>query len=772
MRSKRIHIILFLFVATFLSSCNINHYIPEGKYLVKKNTIVIEEKDTEISKSGLSSYIVQKPYKTFFQTNIPFWIYYKSQNKPASKFWAWMNKSFGKTPVYYEEKETERSAFQMTRYLDKVGYFHSKVRFSMEPRNKKALITYTVTPTQPYRVNRMDYVINDSLMENYIMRDKEKFPIKEKDIYNEFSLNDQREMITERLKNSGYYFFNRSNISYEVDSNFMDHTLAVTMKISKNESSHKRYYINKISIFPNYSLFKMREQPSDSAMLTVTMGNKRRFPNTMHFYYYDKPNVKPQTLNRSIHIVQGLPYNLRNVTNTYKSLGNFRLFNNVNITFDTVPNTNDSINLLDCKITMQQNDIHSFTLQGEGTKSDSDLGIRGSFSYTNKNLFKGAETFQISLRGGLEAQKIYEFSDSTSNERTFNTREFGVTASLLFPKFLSIIPMRNFARDYQPTTTVSLGFNSQIKYYYSRYITSLSFGYDWKSSNRLKHTFLPVYFNSVKISNINPHFQELLDQETNQRKKDQYTNHLIFGARYSLTINTQSLNKSTSFFYLRADLESSGNLLSLFNNTKLITENNGSHEIFGIRYAQYIRSSFDIRQHISLGNNSWLVLRQFIGLGLPYGNSEDMPFERSFYAGGANSLRGWSYHSVGPGGFNPTLSEIEKIGDMQLELNAEYRFPIYNFINGAVFVDAGNVWTYNPSAATPNSEFRFNSFYKQIALDAGVGVRLDLSFLILRIDLAYAMRNPYVGSTGSYWRFGDENPFKNFKFQLGLGYPF
>lgn len=772
MRCKQFHIILLFLTTVFLSSCNISRHIPEGKYLVKKNTIIIEEKDTEISKSGLSSYIVQKPYKNLFQTNIPFWIYYQYEKAPTSKFWEWMNKSFGKTPVYYEDLAAERSAYQMTRYLDKVGYFHSKVRFTMKPVGKKAHITYIITPTQPYRVNKMEYVINDTLMERYIMRDKEKFPLKESDIYNEFSLNDQREMITERLKNSGYYYFNRSNIYYEVDSNFMDHSLAVTMKISKNELSHKRYFINKISVYPNYSLFKMREQPTDSVTLTVMTGNRRRVPNTIDFYYYDKTNAKPQALTRSIQVVQGLPYNLRSVTNTYQALGNFKLFNNINITFDTVPNTTDSLPLLDCKITMQQNDIHSFTIQGEGTKSDSDLGIRGSISYTNKNLFKSAEIFQISLRGGLEAQKVYENADTIVNERTFNTRELGITASLLFPKFLSPIPMRNFVRDYQPTTTLSLGFNSQIKYYYSRYITSISFGYDWKSSMRLKHTLLPVYFNSVKISNMNPYFEYLLSLETNQRKKDQYTNHLIFGTRYSLIYNTQNLNKNNSFFYLRADLETSGNLLSLLNNTKLITETDGNHEIFGIRYAQYFRSSFDIRQHISLGHDSWLVFRQFIGLGLPYGNSEDMPFERSFYAGGANSLRGWSYHSVGPGGYNPTTEELERIGDMQLELNTEYRFPIYNIINGAVFVDAGNVWTYAPNIATPNSEFKFDSFYKQIALDAGVGIRIDVSFLILRVDLAYAMRNPYIGESGSYWRFDEKDFFKNFKIHLGLGYPF
>ena len=769
MRRKGLHIILLILAVASLSSCNIRRFVPEDKYLVKKNTVVIQEKNTEISKSGLSSYIVLKPYKNALQPNIPFWIYYKSKQLPESKFWTWMNKTFGKEPVYYEKSEADHSATQMMRYLDQVGYFHSKVTHQVSTQRKEAKIKYLVTPTQPYRINKIEYVIDDSLMERYIMRDKESFPLHEGDIYNEFDMKELRELITERLRNSGYYFFKRDNIHYEVDSNFLNHTLSITMRVSKNELSHKRYYINDISIYPDFSVLKMNERPTDSATLLIEIG-KRKFPNTLNFYYYNKPRVKPQTFSRSIQIVERMPYNLRSVTNTYRSLGNFRLFSNVNITFDTVSKPNDTLNLLDCKITMQQNNVHSFTVQAEGTNSDGDLGIKGSLSYSNKNIFHGAEVLQLSLKSGLEAQSIIQLNDTFDINRTFNTREFGVTASILFPKFLSPFHLSNISRDYQPTTSIALGFNSQIKFYYSRYISSASFSYDWKSSYFLRQTFSPVYLNSVKISNINPLFQAFLDAETNQRKKDQYTSHLILGTRYSFIYNTQNINKEGSFFYLRADLESSGNMLSLLNNTKLMNEKDGHHEFLGIRYAQYIRNSFDVRQHLFLGRESWLVFRQFVGFGVPYGNSKDLPFERSFYVGGANSLRGWTYHGVGPGGFNPIVStDVERIGDIQLEANAELRFPIYNIFNGAIFVDAGNVWTMFPNTAMPDGEFKLDTFYKQIALDAGLGLRIDVSFLILRLDFAYAMRNPYIDETGSYWRFGKG---KNWAINMGIGYPF
>lgn len=769
MAGKKLHIILLALIGMMLSSCNINRFIPEGKALVKKNKVVIENEYKDVSKSDLSNYIADKPYKNFWQTNYKTWVYFKAQRKPDSKFWKWMNKTFGKEPVYYDEQSANNSAKQMTRYLDNVGYFHSKANHTVTIKGKRARVTYHVWPNTPYTVNEVQYDIGDSVMERYIMRDTTYLLLHKGLIYNAYDMNKQRELITERLRNSGYYFFNRDNIHYEVDSNFMNHSMKVTMHVHDDKLAHEIYKINSVNIYPEFSLNRMGDPPTDTTVVTVELGRFKR-PNTLYNYHYGKPKVRPQIYATSIPIIVGMPYRMRSVTNTYAALGNYRIFNNVNIEFDTLPSHHDSVHLLDCRITMQQVNQHSITLQAEGTRSDADLGIKGSLSYSNKNLFRGAEMFQLSLKYGLEAQHHIQIGEGGESERSiFNTHEIGVVASLTFPRFLSFFRHTNFALNYQPTTTISLGHNTQLRYYYSRFITSASFGYDWKNNYRLSHNLTPVYLNSVKIDNIDPEFQAFLDSETNQRKKDQYTSHLLLGARYSLTYNTQNLRKTGSFFYLRADLETSGNLLSLFNHTKLMTEHNGHYDIFGIRYAQYVRTSFDLRQHLDLGGNNWLVFRQFIGLGIPYGNSIDMPFERSFYAGGSNGLRGWGYRSVGPGGYKPTGVDIEKIGDMHLELNAEFRFPIRDIINGAFFVDAGNVWTYHPNESMPESEFRFNSFYKQIAMDAGIGLRIDISFLLLRIDLAYAMRDPFIGNHDSYWR---PVSLGNLRLCWGIGYPF
>jgi outer membrane protein assembly factor BamA len=252
-----------------MSSCGINRFIPEGKSLVQSNKIVIEGKKTQISKSGLSNYITLKPYKNTFQTKIPNWIYFKWERNPNSKFWIWLNDRFGREPVYYDATGANNSTTQMMRYLDNVGYFHSKVTHTVKTRSKRSKITYHVYPTNPYTINDIKYVINDSLIRSYIMRDSVKFDINKGDIYNAYSLNDVREIITERMKNSGYYFFNRDDIFFEVDSNYLNHSLAITMRLKDNKLSYKKYYIKDISIYPDFNVFKMNEKPTYSASLTV-----------------------------------------------------------------------------------------------------------------------------------------------------------------------------------------------------------------------------------------------------------------------------------------------------------------------------------------------------------------------------------------------------------------------------------------------------------------------------------------------------------------------
>ena len=777
MRKRVFHIILLCLSVVLLSSCRVGHLMPEGQHFLHENKVKIEDKTVEFKKSDVTPYITQGTHKVSFPTKFPTWLYYYTEKKTDSKFWRWVNKNLTKEPEYYDAAAARNSARQIEQYLDNRGYFHSKVTNTVKFKGHKAYATYTIKPSTPYRINQINYQIEDTALMRAVMRLERRFPAKVNDIYNAYTLDEQRVMITDFLRNMGYYYFTRDYISFEVDSSYNNHTLEITMKIANAKDRntgathpHKRYTINKISIYPNYMPRLATIHPTDSATITYSTGF-RNIPNTLDFYYHEKPRIRPSTFKQVIQIFKDRPYRQKQVELTYNALSSLKVFSNSSIEFDSVPN--DSLNLLNCNILLRRSDTHSIKLQTEATNSGGDLGISGSVTYANKNLFKGAEVLTVSIKGGLEAQEIIDLGGVSDESSVFNTGELIFNSSLNFPKFLSPIPLKSFAIDYQPKTTLSIGSSAQVRYAYSRYMTMGSFGYDWKSNQRLQFILTPFYLNFVKVNPI-PEFQAILDQENNQRIKDQYTSHFVLGGRYSVIYNTQTYNKSKNYIYVRANLESSGGLLSLFNGTRLITEQDDHHELFGIRYAQFLRADVDFRQYYKLGDETWFVCRQLVGLGMPYGNSYDMPFERSFYSGGSMGMRGWDYRTLGPGAYDPTTTNanVERIGDIQLECNAELRFPIRNSVKGALFVDAGNIWNYHANDLLPNGEFHFNSFYDQLAVDAGIGVRLDLKMVILRLDLAKPIRNPYPDAMGRHWFWNSDLDLDNLHLVFNIGYPF
>lgn len=776
MRKRYFNIILIGLTALLLTSCRVGRFVPEGKYFLDKNVVEIEGKKTEFSKSDVSSYTTQKPHRVRFPFRFSTWLYYVTKENKGTGFKHWVNEHLTKKPVYFEPSEVKVSAQQMEQYLNNRGYFHSKVTTNTTYSKYRAKVTYTVHPSTPYRISQINYNIEDSVLRQYVERLESRLPAQPGQIYNAYTLDEQRTFVTNYLRNLGYYFFTRNYITFEVDSSFHNHTLEVTMKIANaedrntgKEHPHKLYTINKISIYPNYRPSVAYQAPTDSTSITFSTGF-RNLPNTLNFYYHEEPQVRPSTFSQMIMIMKGRPFRQRQVELTYSALSSLKLFANSSIEFDTV--ACDTANLLNCRIMLRRGNTHSLKLQTEATNSGGDLGINGSITYTNKNIFKGAEVLTLSLRGGLEAQEIINLGDIAQEEGVFNTSELIFNSSIYFPKFLSPIPLKTFARDYQPRTNLNIGGSVQKRYAYSRYITMASFGYDWKANPRLQFVLTPIYLNYVKVNPI-PEFQAILDEESNQRIKDQYTSHFVLGGRYSVIYNTQNISKTNNYIYIRGNLESSGGLTSLLNNTSIVTNNADHYELFGIRYAQYLRADVDFRQYLKLGEKTWLVSRQLVGVGIPYGNSYDMPFERSFYSGGSVGMRGWGYRKLGPGAyqFTPGDENIERIGDIQLECNAELRFPIHGSFNGALFADAGNIWNYHANELLPGGEFHFNTFYDQIAVDAGIGLRLDFNIAVVRLDWAFPLRNPYPNANGDHWLF-DDFSLLNSHLVFNLGYPF
>lgn len=770
MRRVFVNIILLCFMITSLVSCSIRKHIPEDKMILKSNVVEIYSQDVDFTKSDISPHIIQSSNPKFLGIMPLTWLYYKTENK-NSKLFQWINKTAGEKPVYFNNEMKENSVVQISKYLNDIGYFNSGISTKIKNRKGISKVYYGIYPAKPYIVDVVSYKIADSNIYKYVKEIEETLPVQKGEIYNVFKLDDERDMISEHLKNNGYFYFTKDYIFMEVDTNFNDKKANINIRIdnvldpfTQKTVNHKQYTINDIYIYPKGA--PLNNGKADTTQYTFEL-NKHFGDETYYFIYNEDPRIRLKTFDNIIQIQTGSLYNFHQVTQTYKALNNLKIYNLTNIDFEPVENNNDSINLLNCNIVLNRTKVNYYSLQLEGTNSSGDLGILGSFTYRNKNIFKGSEIFNISLRAGTQAQSVL---DDFGNTSLFNTREFGIDASIFFPKFLSPIKLKNFAKEYQPRTTLTVGYNLQERPIYTRQIALLTFGYNWMRNKYEQHVFSPITLNSVKVEPT-PSFEAILEQETNQRIKDQYTSHLIFGLDYTYVFNNQNVRFIEDFFYFKANIQSSGNLLSAFNNTSAIKTIDNYHEIFGIRYAQYVRLAFDFRYFKYVYGENQIATRFMLGAGIPYGNSNDMPFEKSFYAGGSNGMRGWQFRELGPGTFNnPDNLNIERIGDIQLEFNLEYRFPIHSFIKGAVFTDIGNIWTMKENETFTGGQFKFDTFYKQLAADAGIGIRFDFSFFLFRLDAATPIVDPAYPE-GDRWRISKLR-FKDFILNFGIGYPF
>jgi len=431
-------------------------------------------------------------------------------------------------------------------------------------------------------------------------------------------------------------------------------------------------------------------------------------------------------------------------------------------------------NYLDCTINMTRNPVHSYSVEAQGTNSGGDLGLGGYFVYQNKNLFKGGELFYVRLKGAVEAQKNTITTESGEvDRRFFNTFEAGIEANLYIPKFLAPVSQDLFSKYFRPKTTINLGYNMQNRIEYDRIITNVTFGYEWSESKYRAHMLFPVDINLIKV-NTTPEFDTELEKES-ERYRNQFTDHLILGLRYTYIYNNQEINRIRDFMYFRGNFEAAGNMLDLFVNAGGQPANEeGFQTLFGIRYSQYIKTNFDYRYYFVLDKNHVVALRGFTGIAIPYGNSIDIPFEKGYFGGGANGLRAWALRYLGPGNYvkpEDKTNDIERVGDLMFEANLEYRFPVYNFFTGALFYDVGNIWLISENETFPGGKFEFKNFFNELAMDVGIGVRLDFNYFIFRVDFAQRLKDPAL-PINKRWVIGTSRHWFDPIINLGIGYPF
>ena len=790
---RRPHLTAAVALCLLGTACSVVRKLPEGSYLVQKVTIEDDRsvpKKERITASELDRYVWQNPNKRFLGTNFYAWVYNQA-DPDKDNWWNRFKRKIGEKPVVYDPALTLKSAENLKAYMESHGFFSSRVLYHVDTtsRRKRAIVTYRTEQGPPSRYGKIDYEFNDKFIERIILQDTAATLIRPGQIFNSATLDAERERIARYLRDRGYYNFSVNNISYRypydtVGSRVGNLTMVVKQYLTGYNDrgepvmeNNKVYRISQINMLPGYDptvSFTDREVSYD----TVAYRG-------LNVVYDGKHNVRPRVLRQAIPLYPNYLYNAEQINRTYNNIMSLGYFKTTRITFDELPapdstnlvsyigNADDSLSTqytqegyLRCNILGTPQLKQSYKIDLEGTTTASFYGLKASVGYQNRNLFRGMESFDIAFSIGHEFMKSRD-----SGKR--NAKEFGVTTGLVFPRFL--LPF--FSSRYRPSlvtprTRLELSFNYQDRPYYRRTLTSMTWTYSWSNEKYSSFAVRPVDLNLVDMSYID---QEFFEKLQNLYLRNSYTSQLVAGISGSYSYNNQLKNPGRNATLVRFNWETAGNLIGglehLFSSP---AEGRDYYEIFGIRYSQYFRVDLSASRKIMLGEKAAVAGRLYAGCGLAYGNSTSIPFDRLFYCGGSNGMRGWIPRMLGPGSVPVDPDQVTypvQLGDMKLEANLEFRFPIWGIFHGATFFDVGNIWFMgnNSEEYPPEAVFHFRDFYKQLGFNTGLGIRLDIKFAVLRLDWGIQLHNPN-NPAGKRWIHNFK--WRNTALNFGVGYPF
>lgn len=763
---------LLIISLSLLYSCNPTKYVPEGETLLDKNHISVSREG--INKTELTPYIKQKPNKKIFGSRFHLGLYNLSNINKAKWPHSWL-RNIGEEPVIYDPYATSKSREQIESYVESKGYFDGQVSDSVRTNKRKSEVFYNIDLKTPYTVRNLYYSFADTTVKRLFDTDSVNCLIERGRPYDVDVLQAERSRLERFIKDRGYYGFSGDYIFFRIDSTIGNRQVNIFYEVEKavkidqsnriSNISHPVYRVKNVYIYPDFVPKEVLEggEAYLSSLDTVTFKD----------YYFitkkEKPDLSYNLILQSLYIKPGSVYNLTNAEQTKNHLLTLKVYRLVNIFFreaEAAEDTQDQESLIDCIIQLTLLDKQSYKVEVEGTNSAGNLGGALNFIYQNKNIFHGAELFNMKLKGAYEAL-------SQENAVLKRTQEYGVETSLRLPEFLlPVLKKENFIKKYNPTTTILAAYNYQSMPSYTRTMVNATFGYNWAGKNYQTHIVNPLQLTLVRLLSIDSTFKARI--ESSSYLAYSYRDVMILGGNYSFIFNNQKIQKSKDFWFLRINAEASGNMLSLASALSGMEKKDSSYNVFGQPFAQYVRADLDLRYNVILNDASSVVYRGFIGVGIPYGNSKAIPFEKQYFGGGANGIRAWQVRSLGPGSYTSTESGfINQTADIKIEANTEYRFKLFWILEGALFLDAGNIWTYNEDLSRPGAKFDIKNFYEDMAVGTGAGLRFDFKFVIGRVDLGMKLRDPAI-SDGSRWIVMNRgyNFRDDFAFVLGIGYPF
>lgn len=697
------------------TACSTGKYVQEGEYILDKVAVVSDQSD--YNASPLSQYVRQK-------------------EKP--KLFSLFRNPFSRKPVIYDTLQARLSCQDLLTAMQNEGYMNAGVSLYTETKGKKLKATYLLHPGQPFLIGKVNYDIQDEGILQLLHLDQpDDQQIKPGMRFTVETLDNERKRIASLLSDNGYFRFNKDFIHFAADTIMGRKDIALTLQLRKYkpnnnspEVDHTRYLIRDV-------LF----QSNDS----------------------DRIHLRKQVLLNATAIKEGRPYDASALQRTYNNFARLQAVKYTNIKFVEVPDTN----LLDCHIQISTNKPSTISFQPEGTNTAGDLGAAASITYTNRNLFHGSEQLSIEFRGAYEAITGLEgYQDQ-------NYTEFSVETKLVFPRFLAPFLSKSFRRRQTASSEWAVSWDFQNRPEFHRRVFSSAWRYRWSEpKHHLNYRFDLLDLNYVYMPWISSTFKrDYLDNAENRNAILRYNYEDIFIMKTGFTVSyTDGVDA------VRANFESAGNLLNgVSKGFGFKTNSQGQHTLFNIAYAQYVKFDFDYTHLFQFDKRNALALHAGLGVAYPYGNSTVLPFEKRYFSGGANSVRGWSVRELGPGKFKGTDGRIDFInqtGDVKLDLNAEYRSSLFWKLQGALFIDAGNIWTLRNYAEQPGGQFKFTEFYKQIAASYGMGLRLNFDYFILRFDVGMKAINPAYESEKEHWSIIHPKLSRDFDFHFAVGLPF
>lgn len=731
-------IVSTLIIVVTISACSASKFIPEGSYLL--DDIKIKSDTKNIETSQLEPYIRQKGNSKWFSLfKVPLGTYALS-GRDTTK---WINRklqALGEGPVLFDSLQAEQTCNDLSNVLHGMGYIKAQVDYALKrEKKKKVKVIYNLHPGKRYHISSINYDIQDKNIDS-VLKNK-KFHSTNLRIGMPFMvsvLDNEREQITDFLNNNGYVNFHKDFISYSADtisgSTDIDITLHLHKFLSGNgeeETEHKQYTIGKINYHANGD--------------------------------FDKIPLRKSVLEENTIIEAGKLYNADELQKTYNRFGRLPIVKYTNIKFTERPDSN----ILDCNIGISTNKINSISFQPEGTNTAGDLGAAASLTYENRNIFRGAETFRIKLRGAFEAITGLEGYQNQDYE------EYSLEAKLLFPRFVVPFLSKKFKKQSTAMSELTVSYNMQNRPEFHRRVFTASWRYRWNDiSGKKSYKFDLIDLNYIYMPWISTTFkEEYLDDVNNRNSILRYNYEDLFIMKLGFGM---SFNNGDEAY--KINVETSGNFLSGISHLLGSKRNeDNQYTLFNIAFAQYVKGDFDYTKIIMFDRNNSLALHAGLGIAYPYGNSKILPFEKRYFSGGANSVRGWSVRGLGPGKFkgtNGAIDFINQTGDIKLDLNIELRSFLFWKVYGAAFIDAGNIWTIRAYEEQPGGQFRFKDFYKQIAVAYGLGIRFNFDFFILRFDMGMKAINPAYNSNNEHYAIFHPDFSRDFAFHFAVGLPF